>query len=207
MNIKAVLNEQERKLFASLNTPYKIQEFLNELPYNDEEVSRSPREMLRAGKTHCAEGARFAAAVNWYHGGTPLLVDMLAENDDDHILAVFQQNNAWGAIAKSNTTTLTYREPVYSTLRELVMSYFEYYFNINSEKTLRSYSDPVDLSQFGVDWIVSSDDLEYMNDPLIAAKHYDLLTPAMIKRLSPVDKKVFALTLAGANMDGIYKPE
>ena len=141
----------ERAVFRGLTTPEKIQRFLDDLAYNKEhdgETCRSPRRVLRDRTAHCMEGALFGAAALRMLGHPPLLLDFEAVRDDDHVLAIFQHRGHWGALAKSNYSGLRYREPVYRTLRELAMSYFEHYYNLKREKTLRNYSRPVNLRRF-----------------------------------------------------------
>ena len=129
------LTKTELRVFAKLTSPFKIQEFLDSIPYSDEERYRCPRSVLQDRKAHCYDGAVFAAAALRMISYPPLLVDMLPNSrDDDHILAVFRQNNRWGAVAKSNFSGLRFREPVYRGLHELIMSYFEFYYNIAERK-------------------------------------------------------------------------
>ena len=138
-------------MFRRLATPEKIQRFLDDLPYNKEphgDTCRSPRRVLRDRTAHCMEGALFGAAALRMLGHPPLLLDLEAVRDDDHVLAIFRARGHWGALAKSNYSGLRYREPVYRTLRELAMSYFEHYYNLRKEKTLRNYSRPVNLRRF-----------------------------------------------------------
>src|SRR5436853_7295284 len=142
----------ERAVFRRLKTPEQIQRFLDyDLAYNKEVggiTCRSPRRVLRDRTAHCLEGALFGAAALRVQGFVPLLLDLEAVRDDDHVLALFRQRGCWGAIAKSNYSGLRFREPVYRTLRELAMSYFEHYYNPRGEKTLRSVSRPVNLRRF-----------------------------------------------------------
>ena len=142
----------ERKILRSLTTPAKIQRFLdNEIRYNLEpggDTCYSPRTVLRKRVAHCMEGAMLAAVALRQLGHPPLLVDLEAVRDSDHVLAVYRANGYWGAVAKSDYSGLRSREPVYRNIRELVMSYFEHYFNPAGEKTLRAYSRPVNLRQF-----------------------------------------------------------
>ena len=133
-------SKDEIAILKKLDTPYKIQNFLDNCDYNATSETRSPRYILKNKRAHCMEGAIFAAACLEHVGFDPLLVDLQAVNDDDHVIAVFRIKNCWGAVAKSNFTTLRYREPVYKTLRELAMSYFDFYFNTIGEKSLRGYS-------------------------------------------------------------------
>src|ERR1035438_1953757 len=142
----------ELRVFYRLRTPHQIQRFLDEdLAYNKEPdglTCYSPRLVLRKRMAHCMEGAMFAAAALRMLGHPPLLLDLESVHDDDHVLAVYRSRGHWGAVAKSNYSGLRSREPVYRSLRELVMSYFEHYFNLRREKTLRHYSRPVNLRRF-----------------------------------------------------------
>jgi hypothetical protein len=135
-------------LLRRLDTPQKIQAYLHELRQNfepDGETCRPVREVLRTGRAHCIEGAMLAAAALWVHGEPPLLLDMRAEQDFDHVVTVFRRNRRWGAISKTNGIGLRWRDPVYRSLRELAMSYFHEYTNRRDHKTLREYSVPFDL--------------------------------------------------------------
>ena len=133
---------------------------------------------------------------------------MKSFNDDDHVIAVFKEDGHWGAVAKSNFTTLRYREPVYRTLRELIMSYFDFYFNINGDKSLRSYSLPLDLTIYNkLKWTTTDDDLEYIGDKLEKLHHYDVVTKKMIKKLKVASETVLQAGLMGSNEVGLYKPK
>jgi hypothetical protein len=154
----------ERRVFQRLRTPARIQRYLDDdIGYNKEHggpTCYSPRLVLRHRAAHCMEGALFAAAALRQLGHPPLLLDLESIHDDDHVLAIFKARGHWGAIAKSNFSGLRYREPVYRTLRELVMSYFEHYFNLRREKTLRAYSRPVNLRRFDRrGWMISEEDV------------------------------------------------
>ncbi len=156
---------------------------------------------------HCAEGAYFAAAVFALQGGRPLVVDLLAENDDDHLIAPFRVGGYWGAVAKSNTTVLRYREPVYRTLQELVMSYFDFYFNTSGFKSLRAYSRPVNLNRIGGKWwMTSDDDLNFIGEKLSTLPHIPIVDETMLKHLSPADKDLVQACFLGANEQGLFKP-
>lgn len=192
----------ETRILKQLKTPERIQRFLDvDVAYNKEpdgETIRSPRRVLRDRCAHCLEGALLAAAALRVQGEPPLLLDLEAVRDDDHVLAVFRQRNCWGAIAKSNYAGLRFREPVYRTLRELVMSYFEHYFNLEREKTLRNYSRPVNLARFDrIDWMTSEEELWPISDYLVRIAHVPLLGAGMERRLSRVDDRVFAAGLVG----------
>jgi len=195
-------NLRERRVFARLRTPAQIQHFLdNDLGYNKEPdgpTCRSPRRVLRDRIAHCIEGALFAAAALRAQGFPPLLVDLEAVRDDDHILAVYRQRGHWGAIAKSNYAGLRFREPVYRSLRELVMSYFEHYFNLAGEKTLRTYSRPVNLARFDhLDWMTTKEDLWPISDHLGVIPHIPLLRSTVIRHLNRVDARLMAAGRVG----------
>jgi hypothetical protein len=195
-------NAEERALFRRLSSPARIQAFLDDLPYNlepDGPTCRSVRGALRHRTAHCMEGALIAAAALRRLGHEPLLVDLEAVRDDDHVLAVFRERNGWGAIAKSNYSGLRFREPVYRTLRELVMSYFEQYFNLRREKTLRRYSRPVNLRRFDrIRWMTSEEEVWAIPEHLLTIPHIPLLSPAQVRGLSRVDDRLFAAGLLGS---------
>ena len=142
------LTRGEYRLLSSLTPEWRIQEYLDHRLLYDKKggTCRSPRRVIRDGECQCMDGALFAAAALRVHGRPPLILDLEAEQDDDHVLAVFRTSHGWGAIGRSNYSGLRYREPVYGSIRELVMSYFESYFNLRRQKTLRAYSRPVDLA-------------------------------------------------------------
>ena len=157
---------------------------------------------------NCFEGALFAAAVLRMLGHKPLIVDLMAHNDDDHVIAIFKQNNLFGAVAKSNTTTLRFREPVYRSVRELVMSYFDFYFNTLGDKSLRSYSNPVNLSKFDKNnWMTTEKDLEFIGDYPFTIKHNIILDAKSIRNLSPADKEVLEICFIGSDPKGLFKPK
>jgi hypothetical protein len=188
-------------VFRSLKTPLKIQQYLDQLKYNKEVggvTCRSPRRVMRDETAHCMEGALFGAAALRMLGHPPLLLDFEAVRDDDHVIAIFRSEGHWGAVAKSNYTGLRYREPVYRTLRELAMSYFEHYYNLRREKTLRNYSRPVNLKRFDpIHWMAAEEDLWEIPDYLTTIFHTALLGPRLIARLERVDDRLFAAGLVG----------
>ncbi len=198
---------EARAQLVALKTPLQIQAFLDATPYSTEPVYRSPLSVLRDRRAHCFDGALLAAAALRAQGEAPLIVDMRAENDDDHILTIFKRGGCFGAVAKSNTTVLRFREPVYRNLRELVMSYFDLYYNLNGDKALREYSVPIDLRQYDrIDWMSRDAGLDAIAERLDTIHHHALLTPAMIATLSKVDAKLYAAGLMGADEAGLYKP-
>lgn len=193
-------------MFARLKTPEAIQEFLDEIPYNDEITCRSPRRVLRDQRAHCFEGALFAAAALLEIGRPAVLVDMGAVRDDDHVIVVVRERGAFGALAKSNFSGLRYRAPVHRSLRELVMSYFDDYFNTAGERTLRSYSRPLRLTEaLFPGWRTSEEDQDGIGEKLANLPHYRLLTPQMERTLAPVDGRRLRAGLLGANEAGLYK--
>jgi hypothetical protein len=150
----------------------------------------------------------FAAAALSFNGHKPLLVDMKSFNDDDHVIAVFKEDGHWGAVAKSNFTTLRYREPVYRSLRELIMSYFDFYFNIYGDKSLRAYSLPLDLTIYNSrSWSTTDEDLEYIGDKLEQLHHFDIVTKRMIRKLKVASETMMKAGMLGSNEAGLYKPQ
>ena len=187
-----------------LTTPAKIQQFLdNEIAYNQEPrgaTCYSPTTVLRERVAHCMEGALLAAMALRRLGHPPLLVDLEAVRDSDHVLAVYRLNNHWGSVAKSDYSGLRSREPVYRTIRELALSYFEHYYNLKGEKTLRAYSRPVNLSRFDrMHWETVEGNVWEIPTHLCEIPHTQILTPRMESSLSKMDPRLFnAGRLGGA---------
>ena len=195
--------KHELSIFRKLSTPQTIQRFLDdEVGYNKEkdgETCRSPRRVLRDRLAHCAEGAYFAAAALRLIGHPPLIMDLMAVRDDDHLLAVFQQDGCWGAIAKSNYSGLRFREPVYRTVRELVMSYFAHYYNLKGELTLREFSRPVNLSRFDrKNWMTAEEDLFWLGDTFYTVPHSPVMPVAMTRKRRMLDRRLFNAGLVGS---------
>ena len=175
------LSSEELAILKKLDTPEKIQDFLDDFPSNLSRYSEScssPRMALRKGRAHCIEGAFLAATALWLHGERPILMDLKAmDPDSDHVVTLFKRDGYWGAISKSNHPVLRYRDPIYRTLRELALSYFhEYVYVQTGEKTLRSYSRPFSLKRFGTDWITSEEHLWDIALALDESPHYLLIT-------------------------------
>ena len=199
--------EKELRLLSTLSSPQKIQEFLDTLEYSAESRYRSPSSVLHDRIAHCYDGAVFAAMALRRLGFSPLTVDMDAVRDDDHVIAIFKRNRRFGAIAKSNFVGIRYREAVYLSLRELVMSYFESFYNVNAEKTLRQYTRPLNLSAFdALNWTHSDAALDAIADKLNRIRVFKLLTPPMARSLSPVDKRFYVAGMLGVKRAGLYKP-
>lgn len=200
--------QDEIKFLKTLCDPDKIQGFLDSIEYNPKSECRSPRWVIRKRSAHCFEGALFAAAALQFIGYQPLIIDMKSFNDDDHVIAVFKVNEHWGAVAKSNFTSLRYREPVYRSLRELVMSYFDFYFNLNGDKSLRSYSLPLDLTIYDArKWTTTDEDLEFIGDKLETIRHYPVINDKMIKNLNRASDIMLKAGMLGSKAEGLFKPK
>ncbi|MDP9264769.1 MAG: hypothetical protein M3O91_01430 [Chloroflexota bacterium] len=200
------LSAAELRLLRRLRTPGRIQEYLDALTYNVEargETLRSPRRVIRDRTAHCAEGAFLAAAAFRVQGRPPLVVDLESVRDDDHVLAVYRERALWGAVATSKFAGLRYRAPVYRTLRELVMSYFEQYYNWEGERTLRAHSRPVSLARFDrIGWMTAEDDLWPIAEHLTRIAHIPLIDRATARGLPPLDPRSYRSGLTGAPRHG-----
>ncbi|HUN69016.1 MAG TPA: hypothetical protein VMU46_09475 [Burkholderiales bacterium] len=194
------LSRAEFALLRRLRTPEKIQRFLYGLKQNFErkgETCHSVRVVLRDRRAHCIEGAMLAACALWIQGEPPLLLDLQAVHDFDHVVALFRRNGRWGAISKTNGIGLRWRDPVYRNLRELAMSYLHEYYNKRDRKTLRTFSVPYDLRRMKTEeWVTSEDGAWDLVDNLEALRHYRLMTPAQARSLirrDPFERKVGSL--------------
>ena len=198
MGNKCNLSKAEAALFRRLSTPEKIQKYLDDLPYNKErdgETCRSPRRVIRDHTAHCFEAALFGAAALRMNGYPPLIFDLEAVRDDDHVIAIYRNNGCWGAIAKSNYAGLRFRTPIYRTLRELALSYFEHYYNLDGEKTLRAYSRPVNLARFdSIGWMTAEQDLWVIPEYLLEVSHTPI---AQITRRIYMDERLYKAGLVG----------
>jgi hypothetical protein len=199
---------EEKEFLNRFNDPWSIQVFLDSIDYNPSYECRSPRWVIRKRSAHCFEGALFAAAVMDFLGYKPLLVDMKPFNDDDHVISVFREDGYWGAVAKSNFTSLRFREPVYRSLRELIMSYFDFFFNLNGDKSLRSYSLPLDLTLFNKrNWATTDEDIEYIGDKIESLYHFPVVSEKMIKKLNIASESMLNAGLLGSKPEGLFKPK
>ncbi len=193
-------SRNELRSLRALRHPAGIQRALDAMPYHLAETAWSPRRVLAERTAHCLEGAIFAAAALRVLGFPPLLLDLEAVQDTDHVIAVYRADRHWGAIAKSNFSGLRCRAPVYRTLRELAMSYFEDYINLRGERTLRAYSRPVNLARFDrvhPGWMIADTDLWWIPERLVDIPHTPLLTPAQIRGLFRVDRRALAAAVVG----------
>lgn len=182
----------ELRKLRSLKDPYGIQRLLDDMPYHLEDTAWSPRRVLRENTSHCYEGALFAAAALRMNGYPPLIWDLEAEHDTDHVIAIYRVDGCWGAVAKSNFTGCRFREPVYRSLRELAMSYFNIYHNMRGERTLRTFSRPVQMKRFDhLNWMTTEKPVWFVAEYLLTIPHTRLLTSAQVKRLHRVDRRLF----------------
>ena len=191
------LTRGEFATLRRLNTPEKIQEFLYRLKQNFEpsgDTCNAVRSVLAKRRAHCIEGAMLAACALWIHGEPPLLLDLQAVHDFDHVVALFRRRGRWGAISKTNGIGLRWRDPIYRSLRELAMSYFHEYYNRYDRKTLRTYSRPFDLRRLKPgEWVTAKDGAWDLIDALEAARHYNLVTRTQVRSLirrDPFERKV-----------------
>ena len=203
----AGLDAADRELVLGLDSPRSIQEFLDSIPYSSDPFYRCPRRVLRDRRAHCFDGALMAAAALRRLGYPPLVIDFYAERDDDHMLALWQRDGCWGAVAKSNFVGLRFREAVYQSLRELVMSYFESHYNVLGEKTLRGFTVPLDLSRLdGLAWMEADDGLEAIAERLDALDRTPVVTAGMVAGLSRLDPLSYRAGMLAPDPAGLYRP-
>ncbi len=193
-----------RNKFLSLKTPFAVQEYLDSMPYIGEERDRSPLNVMLDGQCHCLDGGFLAALALWRIGFKPLLIDIVPDpgKDDDHVLALYQVDGRWGALAKSNYVNLGFREPVYRNLRELVMTYFEHYMSIHQEKSLRGYTRPLDASRYvHLNWAWDEEGANQLyHKHFYGRKSIPLITKRMAERLSPVTDRAYAAETLHTNL-------
>ncbi len=201
-------NPTESALLQRLSTPLKVQQFLDETPYSSDPIYRCPRRVISDRRAHCVDGALFAAAALREHGHKPLICWINAENDDGHLLALFKRGSLLGAVAKSNFVGIRYREPVYRSLRELVMSYFNDYFNSDGFRSMRSYTRPLDLSRFDrLKWMTTQWAIPPIVDGALERLPVTRIAPASaIRALTNVDARTLKAGMLGVNKAGLYAP-
>ncbi len=196
----------EKKFLGSLNSPDKIQTHLDQLIYNPQNSAYSPRYVMLTNEGHCFEGCLLAAAALEFHGHKPLIVDFRAYKDDDHVITVYKTKTGWGSISKSNTTLLSGRSPFYKTIHELVMSYFNFYFNVAGNFSLYAYTDPINLNRYNHwNWRTTENNLENMGRAFCDEIHYELATIGQLKKLAKVKERVKDACFLGAVPDGLYQ--
>jgi hypothetical protein len=193
-----------RQKFLSLKTPFATQEYLDSLTYIGEERDRSPLNVMLDGQSHCLDGGFLAALALWRIGFKPLLIDIVPDpgKDDDHVLALYQIDGRWGAVAKTNYVFLGFREPVYKNLRELIMTYFEHYVSIHQEKVLRGYTRPLDASHYThLNWAWDEAGANQLyHKHFYGRKTIPLITEQMAKGLSPVTDRTYAAEIMHTNL-------
>lgn len=194
------LSRGEFAVLRRLDSPERIQAFLYDLKQNfepDGDTCNSIRVVLRSRRAHCIEGAVLAACALWVHGEPPLLLDLQAVHDFDHVVALFRRRGRWGAISKTNGIALRWRDAVYASPRELAMSYFHEYYNKRDRKTLRTYSRPFDLRRVDPKiWATCEDGAWELIDALEASRHYRLISRAdarVLTRRDPFERRVGGL--------------
>jgi hypothetical protein len=192
------LSAESLRTLRALKTPAQIQKFIDGITYQYADTAGSPERVLRERKGHCMEGALVAAAAFRVLGAPPLLMDLEAVRDDDHVIALYRERGLWGGVAKSNFAGLRFRAPVYRTLRELAISYFEHYYNLRGERTLRAYSVPVNLARLDDQhWMTSEEDVWCVPELLIAARHYPIIPHSVARILPRLDRRSFEAGMHG----------
>jgi hypothetical protein len=194
------------RTFRILSSPADIQAYLDSIPYIAEQLDRSPLRVMTDGQAHCLDGGIFAALALARIGHRALILDLVPEpgEDDDHVLALFQHNGNWGCIAKSNYAFLRFREPVYQSLRELAMTYFESYTNTEKRKTLRGYTRPLDLSSFAPDWMWSEAGIAEIGQRLYNRKPIPLISLENAAGLSLSDEHFYQANTLGTNFEWAF---
>jgi hypothetical protein len=192
------LSPGDLRTLRALKTPAQIQKFVDGLTYQYANTAWSPRRVLRERKGHRLEGALVAAAALRMNGQPPLLLDLEAVHDDDHVVALYRERGLWGGIAKSNFAGLRFRAPIYRTLRELALSYFEHYYNLRGERTLRAYAGPVNLTRLDPQgWMTAEEDVWCVPELLVAARHHDLFPHRVARTLPRLDRRSFEAGMHG----------
>jgi hypothetical protein len=196
-----------RRVIQGLDSPAKIQAYLDGLPYVAEELDRSPLRVMTDGQAHCLDGGLFAALALRRIGFRPLVLDLVPAPglDDDHVLALYQRDGRWGAVAKSNYAWLRFREAVYRNLRELAMSYFEPYCNTEKAKTLRAYTRPLDLRPFDATcWLWDEAGVKAVSRRLYGLLPVPLISDVHAAHLSPADERSYAANTQGTDFSWAY---
>lgn len=201
------LSAEKRALILNLDTPLKIQLFLDEIRYRPEDENYCPLSVFRDQKAHCFDGGLLAAVCLRRLGYPPAIVQMIPWNDDDHILAIYKRNGRFGAVAKSNFVGLRIREPVYTSLHELIMSYFDVFYSIEGEFTLRGYTTPLRLEQFDrFDWMCSDDGAQKVAARLPTLRRFPILTDQMIGDLDKINSLTYRAGMLNTIPEGLYNP-
>jgi hypothetical protein len=201
------MTKAERRMVSKLTSPHKIQEFLDQTSYSTEDVYRCPLRVLRERRAHCFDGAVFAAASLRRLGFPPLVLELVPnERDDDHLIALYKRDGLWGAVAKSNFVGLRFREPVFRNQRELILSYFEQFYNVAGEKTLRAYTLPLNLTSFdSLEWTIRDEPMDQIADALDKRRRIPVITEEAARQLARVDERSRLAGLLGADKAGLFK--
>ena len=187
----------EIAFFMELDNPGKVQDYLDSIPLNHEpedDTCLSALECVRQNHAHCIEATMLGAYILSLHGHQPLLLDMRASShDDDHIVAPFKVNGRWGCLSKPNHAALRFRNGVYRSIRELMMSYFDEYLSKDGTRELRAYSRPVHLDAvFGPGWHRVRGDVEHIALFMDAVAHYRLCDRDQLRDLRAADPFMLA---------------
>jgi hypothetical protein len=206
--IETFLTSEQLDTFSGLNTPFKIQAYLDSMPYNREDRNRSPLAVIQDQQCHCLDGSILAAAALRRLGFKPALMEMRPDKgaDDEHVLALYQVDGHWGALAKSNFPGLRFREPIYRSLRELVLSYFESYITLQGKKTLRAYTSVLDLTRFDHnDWEVNESAIDCIDqEGLLRLRSYPLISVTMAASLNLADERSLKSAQYGTDPNEVY---
>lgn len=197
--------ESEKRVFKLLNSPQKIQTYLEKTAYNPNYFIKSPRFVLKKKTAHCFEGALLAAAILEFYGEKPMLMHFKAFNDDHHVVTLFKEGNKWGAISKTNTTMLGFRSALFPSVESLAASYFDFYFNTKREKSLLGYAAPINLKRYERwDWRWTENDLTQMGLQLLTLKHKWLATKGDLKQTPKVSKRLSEACFYQSDVKGLY---
>jgi len=198
----------ERRILSGFKAPLDVQRYLDGVVYSDDKFARSPRSVMRARLANCFDGALFAAAALRQLGYPPLVLDLRPDPklDDDHVVALFKRFGCWGSVGKSNFVGLRYREPIHRTVREVVVSYFNDYYNSVGDKTLRSWAGPIDLTRVDrLEWMTRDERLDEVGDYLDRARHVPIATRAQIESFAKMDPRSLEAGLLGSRPSGLFK--
>jgi len=182
-----LFTREEQRVIRALGTPAAVQRFLNALPYNtepppDPATLRSFRGVVRRRTANCIEAAISAAVILEQHGYPPLVMSLESIDGLDHVIFVYQRRGRWGSVARSRDPGLHGRQPVFRSLRQLALTYFEPY--IDETGCLRAYG-AVDLRVLGTyDWRLSPRNVWKVERLLFEIPHRPIRSsPARVKRL------------------------
>lgn len=117
-------------------------------------MQRTFRSVVATRTAHCLEASLTAAVILEQHGYPPTVMSLESEDGLDHVVFVYRTAKAWGSVARSRDPGLHGRRPVFRSLRQLALTYFEPF--IDTTGRLKAYG-MVDLRVLGsYDWRLSS---------------------------------------------------